>query len=119
MGNPTRNEIVFEAINDIFESINVYQSVIIVERASIVEIVELLMDDDYPVACFTLEADREMFVNCRARMLIVCIEELDDLMSMYSDICWNVTLFISTTARLTDYNIGDIGLPEHVSFLHV
>lgn len=105
------------SISSIYETFNIFQSVIIADDSHAESLYNLLIYHDFPVVMYEDENDVQAFVACDSRILLVTMAEIDHFVKRYVDLCGNVNIIISTTTSFDDDYIADLCLPPHVEVL--
>jgi hypothetical protein len=109
---PSRLETILGSLADIYETVNVVQSVVIVDDDDFEELFEELVADDYPVARYPSEEEVESFVGFHSRMLLVPLSDVNHFAVRYTMICAYVNVFLSASVcPEQDYTDLDFG-PE-------
>jgi hypothetical protein len=117
MSNDTSVDNLLLSINDIYETLNIFQSIIIVDDVNADSLYNDLIDLEFPIVTYADEDDVQDFIKCNKRVLLVTMAEIEHFVKRYTEICNNVTVIISTTTAFDDDYITDLHLPSHVNVI--
>ena len=87
-----------ESLHSIFETFDIYQSVIICPDKWILQLHSVMKDQDYPVVRFDDTEGIQNFIQAHARCLIVAEKEVVDFRECAVIVCPHVNVVISMGA---------------------
>lgn len=91
-----------EKIRTLFESRNIYQSVVICKNEYTPTLFELLRDEGYPIARASIEDEYEKFKQFDDRMLITSYSQWSDIKAEVSVPTVNTMIFVSCQPETSD-----------------
>ena len=108
-------EHIIEQLDNIFETVNIVQSIIIVRDDISDELYDALVERDYPVAAYFCDDEVRNFIAGRSRMLMVTESEVSEF-KHYEEL---LTKWTNILINTTDLDVNYLNLPNKVAIIHI
>lgn len=106
---------IVDCLDDIFETVNIVQSILVVPDELADELYDSLVERDYPVAAYFCDDEVRNFISNRSRMLMVTECELPEFTGYVQLLTTHTNILINATSHGLHY----LNLPNRVAIIHV